>query len=261
LLYVYHALSAPVARLVLLDPECGIGGTLNLDRRLVPGTVNGFPDDGSTEFPSRDLDFKFAEEHATRGHLENQCVQPVDEQHFVVGCLAADRNGLEGPNSIRVRNDGRKSLSQALEKLLARWRDGAYTHIRLVLEMFPASMLHINSNPGPPPLTCKYWLPLKQINVERLFPRKRGNFLIPERDLRNVQRTTLSGIEPSETRRDGSRIFGPLKVTDFVYRRHLINCFPRPADSLEIKETSFCSSVARSGRRWLTCGRRSTVEQ
>src|SRR5208337_4658861 len=82
-----------------------------------------------------DSDLECSENHAPRRHLENDRVQPIDEQKLCIWCIALDLHGFLEFDLGRVGHHGRHCQRRLLERGCKGWPSAADTNVRVMRKM------------------------------------------------------------------------------------------------------------------------------
>ena len=129
------------------DPQRRVGGTLDLDRRVVLRGIDRLPPCPCREAVIDDTHLEPAEQQVTRGDFEDQGVQPVDQQQLVVSRLAAQLDGRERSDPCGIGHHRDHCQRRLLERLVTGRTDAANADVRIVRKVLPMPGDH-SAGPG-----------------------------------------------------------------------------------------------------------------
>src|SRR3974390_559001 len=135
-LHVHDRLCQPET-VLLTHAQRRIRCSFRFDRRMVSGAIHGLSPGLPEKVLAIEPNAEAAEEHLLRGHLVDQCVQPVGKQQLVIRSSAFDVDDLSCIHGSRIRGQGRQRKRGLLEGLGFRCPDTPDAHVRLVREVLP----------------------------------------------------------------------------------------------------------------------------
>ena len=111
--------------------------------------VDGLAPGSAREVAPVDPHIEAGEQHAPGRHLEDQRVQPVDEQKRIVRRLAGDLDRFARLDQVRIADRMHQRHGALLERRLARRTEAAHPDVRLVREVLPAGRFTAHRQPTP----------------------------------------------------------------------------------------------------------------
>ncbi|OGV45443.1 MAG: hypothetical protein A2X46_00990 [Lentisphaerae bacterium GWF2_57_35] len=115
-----------------------ISRRLDLDRGLVPFLVDRFAPNPGAQAARQDAYVKSAEQHPSRGHLEDNPVKPIDQQQLGIRSFALDFKRMKGNHGFGIGNDRRHGHCCIGKGFVLRIADPAHSDIGLMLKKFPS---------------------------------------------------------------------------------------------------------------------------
>ena len=106
----------------------------------MPGDVGFLAPGVSRQSSIFNLYFEPAEQHLAGSHFVHDGIQPVDEQQFIIGRLALDRNLFTRLDPFRFGDHGGHGQRCLFEGLRERSAVTPHAHVGLVREVFPSNL-------------------------------------------------------------------------------------------------------------------------